>query len=328
VDQDPAISFEDFMQRALHDPRGGYYARNIRGVGGRADFTTVPMVSHSLARAIASWAIAAMRESGCRNLIEIGPGEGLLAAGVLANLPWLIRRRTALHLVERSAPLIEKQRAQLGERCQWHDSLGAALQACGGSGIIYSNEVVDAFPVRLFEKCPEGWREIGLRRGSLGRYVEAQLPLASLPPSSHFEREFAHGQRVEVHASYRSWLGDWMPLWKAGRMLTIDYGATVDQLYQRQPNGSLRAYWFHQRLTGEAIYQNPGHQDITADVNFTDLIRWSEPWTHSSKLMPLAEFLHGFASPDDPIDRALLDPNGAGNAFLVLDQRARGSSDG
>src|SRR6187431_2187292 len=88
------IPFEKFMADALHDPQHGYYARRITGVGRRGDFTTAPMLSDSPARAIAAWAARALRETGCRNLIEIGPGEGRLAAGVLKHLPWHVRWKT------------------------------------------------------------------------------------------------------------------------------------------------------------------------------------------------------------------------------------------
>ncbi|MFZ9941426.1 MAG: hypothetical protein ACO3F7_04670 [Luteolibacter sp.] len=38
------IRFEEFMRRALHDPHDGYYARNIKGIGRRGDFTTAPVI--------------------------------------------------------------------------------------------------------------------------------------------------------------------------------------------------------------------------------------------------------------------------------------------
>ena len=148
VPDDSPISFERFMARALHDPETGYYARRIHSVGRRGDFTTAPMLSDAPARAIAAWAAEALRETGCRNLIEIGPGEGKLAAAVLKHLPWRVRWKTRLHLVETSAPLTDRQRQLLGKRATWHRSMIDALKACDGGAVIYSNELVDAFPVR------------------------------------------------------------------------------------------------------------------------------------------------------------------------------------
>jgi SAM-dependent MidA family methyltransferase len=309
------ISFEQFMAQALHDPQHGYYARQITGVGRRGDFTTAPMLSAAPARAIAAWAVRAFRETGCRNLIEIGPGEGTLAAGVLRHLPWHVRLRTRLHLVETSAPLAEQQRKLLGKHATWHRSPQEALAACGGNAVIYSNELVDAFPVRRFQKTPLGWQELAVRFDENRQPHESLLSPAPLPDSSGFLESHPPGQWIEVHDSYHRFLKDWLPLWKSGRMLTIDYGATVENLYHRRPRGSIRGYLFQQRLEGPAIYQNSGRQDLTADVNFTDLRNWSQPFVSEQKLTSFAEFLQG--SEDAP---GLMDPRGAGEAFLVLDQ--------
>ena len=317
---DQPIPFEEFMRRALHDPQHGYYARRISGVGRRGDFTTAPMLSATPARAIAAWAARALRATACRDLIEIGPGEGALAAAVMDHLPWRLRWRTRLHLVETSAPLAALQRKALGRRARWHESPAAALAACAGRAVIFSNELVDAFPVRRFQHTPDGWRELAVAVDAAGTVVESLLAPAPLPESSGFGARHPPWQWIEVHDSYRRWLADWLPQWRAGRLLTIDYGAAADALYHRQPRGSVRAYLFQQRLDGPAIYQNPGRQDLTADVNFTDLIRWSEPWAGAPRLQSLAGFLREAADPANPADRALTDECGAGGAFQVLDQ--------
>jgi SAM-dependent MidA family methyltransferase len=309
------IPFEQFMAQALHDPLHGYYARRITGVGRGGDFTTAPMLSEAPARAIAAWAVRAFRETGCRNLIEMGPGEGTLAAGVLRHLPWYVRLRTRLHLVETSVPLAEQQRKLLGKRATWHRSPQEALAACGGEAVIYSNELVDAFPVRRFQKTSLGWQELAVHFDENRQAHESLFSPAPLPESSGFLESHPPGQWIEVHESYHRFLKEWLPLWKSGRMLTIDYGAATGNLYHRRPRGSIRAYLLQQRLEGPAIYQNPGRQDLTADVNFTDLQDWSQPWVHEQKLTSFGEFLQN--SQDD---RGLMDPLGAGAAFLVLDQ--------
>ena len=315
------IPFEDFMRRALYAPELGYYARRITGVGRHGDFTTAPMLSAAPAKAIAAWALLALRETGCRDLIEIGPGGGQLATALRQHLPWHVRRRTRLHLVETSAPLAEIQRDLLGNKALWHPSPAAALAACAGKAVIYSNELVDAFPVRRFQKTANGWRELAVSIEPGGSVRESLLPPAPLPVSSGFSEHHPLDQWIEVHDSYRRWLADWLPLWHAGRLLTIDYGATAETLYHRRPHGTLRAYLLQQRLEGPAVYQNPGRQDLTADVNFTDLMRWSAPWTGEPHLQSLAAFLREAGDPASPADRALTDEHGAGGAFLVLNQK-------
>ena len=315
------IPFEEFMRRALHDPQHGYYARRITSIGRRGDFTTAPMLSPAPAKAIASWAVRTLHQSGCRDLIEIGPGSGQLAAAVRQHLPWLVRRRTRLHLVETSPPLEKLQRGLLGRQARWHASPAAALAACAGRAVIFSNELVDAFPVRRFQQGPDGWRELAVSFEADGQVRESLLAPAPLPESSGFSVLHPPGQWIEVHHSYHLWLTGWLPHWNAGSMLTLDYGATAEALYQRRPQGSLRAYLMQQRLEGPAIYQNPGRQDLTADVNFTDLMGWGEPRATAPQLLTLAAFLRGFIDPTKPEDRALSDENGAGAAILVLEQK-------
>ncbi|GAA5116393.1 SAM-dependent methyltransferase [Luteolibacter yonseiensis] len=311
------VSFEQFMARALHDPQHGYYARRISGVGRRGDFTTAPMLSDAPARAIATWAVRAMKETGCRDLIEVGPGEGRLAADVLRHLPWQVRWKTRFHLVETSVPLAARQQELLGSRVRHHRTIQEALAVCGGNAVIYSNELVDAFPVRRFQKNGPDWQEMAVAFDERKRPVESLLPPSPLPDSSGFRENHPPGQQIEVHDSYHRHLAEWMPGWKSGRLLTIDYGDISRTLYHRRPRGSVRAYLHHQLIQGTGVYENAGHQDLTADVNFTDLIEWSRPWVDDHQLLTFHEFLKSA----DCGDSQLIDPDGAGNAFLVLDQK-------
>jgi SAM-dependent MidA family methyltransferase len=308
------LRFDRFMELALHDPERGYYARRIRGVGRGGDFTTTPMLTPALGRAVADWAVAAMKAEGCRDLIELGPGEGLLAEEVLRQLPWRWRMKSRVHLVERSVPLREKQSARLGRRARWHGSVEAALEACGGRACLFSNEFADAFPVRRFRREAGGWSELFVGP------PEEWRPCDALPDSSLFGIAHPPGQLVEVAESYRDWLHGWLPRWTAGRLLTIDYGAEADGLYHRRPRGSLRGYLLQQRIEGPAIYENPGRHDLTADVNFSDLERWSSPWAETVRQLSQRDFLQPFAGPGDA---AMMDELGAGGAFRVLEQRAR-----
>lgn len=313
------MPFEEFMRRALHDPDHGYYARRIAGIGRSGDFTTAPMLSELPALAIARWAASALRDTGCRDLIEIGPGEGLLARSVWKALPRLLRWKVRFHLVESSVPLARKQREALGFAAHWHEHPAAALERCDGNAVIFSNELLDAFPVRRFERTEAGWREIAVTFSPGNSATESLLPEAPLPDSSVFRHPFQPGQRVEVNEAARAWFQSWLPLWKSGRMLTLDYGsADIEALYFRRPAGTLRAYLLHQRLDGSAIYEHPGRQDITADVNFRDVIAWTEKFARSAAPVPFADFLRRWV-PDDT-GGPLSDPDGAGGAFVALEQ--------
>lgn len=314
-DPTQALRFDAFMAAALHDPARGYYARRIRSIGQSGDFTTTPGLTQVLGKAIAAWANRSLREEKCHHLIELGPGEGTLALTVLQSLPWHRRLRTRLHLVETSAPLRTKQQSLLSKRVHWHESIEAALEACGGKACIYSNEFVDAFPIRRFRKSGTGWEELFLLPQQ-----EIWRPAEQLPASTLFEQSWQDGQMIEVHQSYHKWLMRTLTHWKQGRLLTIDYGAQDRDLYHRQPSGSLRAYFHQNCLSGPEVWARPGHQDLTADVNFSDLLQWPSKQTKMISLLSQSEFLAPFAERDDPADQFAIDPAGSGTAFLCLEQ--------
>ena len=308
---DQALRFDAFMQAALHDPERGYYGRRIREIGHRGDFSTSSSLGHLLARGITSWARMALKRTSCRNLIEIGPGNGALAREILSGFPRF--RKPRLHLVESSPPLRDRQQKTLdGFRVCWHPTLSDALAACEGAACLYSNELVDAFPVRRFRREPGGWSEQFLLPTT-----SVWEPAEDFPDSSAFDRHWEVGQVIEVHESYHQWLSRWLPAWSRGRMLTIDYGARVEDLYDRQPHGSLRAYFHHQCLSGAEAWSRPGHQDLTADVNFTDLERWTSDFGATCSLQTQEKFLKPFRNSSEAADQFLTDVDGAGTAFLV-----------
>ena len=282
------IPFERFMRDALYHPDFGYYAARIREVGRHGDFSTWPTLDRAPARAVAAWLAAAR----FRHIIEVGAGNGRMAADVLRSLGWMRRLRTTYHIVEVSAPLRTLQQKRLARRrVVWHGDMESALRAAGGRAGIVSNELPDAFPCRVFVRDGAAWKELALRLEEGGlREVFTACP--NLPESSAFEHPFAGGARIEIHEAYRRWLISWAGYWKSGAMLTIDYGAEMPELYHRRPAGTLRAYAHHHRLSGSDIYGAFGRRDITCDVNFTDLRRWGEAlgWKTES-LTSLGSFL-------------------------------------
>lgn len=306
------------MASALHDPERGYYARRIREVGRRGDFSTAATLGPALGLAVSRWAADALAATGCRDLIELGPGGGVLAAAVQSDLPLLRRWRTRIHLVEQSEPLREQQRQRLGDRFRWHPTLIEALAACRGCACIFSNEFFDAFPVRRFRRTSSGWEESWVLPGE-----ETWRAIAGPPDSSVFGQDFPEGQIVEVHESVRDWMTASLPHWHRGRMLTIDYGSEIAGLYHRRPSGSLRGYFHHQRIEGNECFTRPGQQDLTSDINFTDLLNGSAPWCDTRRLVSQSEFLADSIDPLNAADRAVAEPSGAGGSFLVWEAQRR-----
>jgi SAM-dependent MidA family methyltransferase len=306
--------FSAFMARALFDPERGYYTRHIRTVGRGGDFSTSATLSPSLGHAIAAWLKAESRlQPQVRHIIEVGAGDGSLMQTLRKSLGWWARRRFTFHIVETSPVLKQEQQKKLGTKVTWHNTLESALSTAQGHAFIYHNELLDAFPATLvqWDAAAQRWLEV---------WVPEQLHSHALD-AAHYSAlrhtTFADRQRCELHPSIRDWLHQWTPHWRSGAMLTIDYGDEFPRLYHRRPHGTLRAYLLHQRLTGADIYANPGRQDITADINFTDYTDWLlELGLSQAAQQTLAAFLHSHAAP-----AWLTDPDGAGTAFKCFVHR-------
>ena len=317
------MSWRDWMEAALYDPDRGYYTAGIRTVGRRGDFSTTATLGTSLAGAIAGWVREEWQRAGQKlPLIEIGPGDGSLMAGVWRALGWTERWRLRTHLVERSPVLRGVQQERLRRarsRMVWHDSVAAALDACGGKALIYSNELADAFPATLLQYHRGAWREVWLRIAENGGIVEELRDCAPDAAGSAAHVVDCEGQRIEVLRAWREWLREWRPHWKAGAMLTVDYGGTPQEIYHRRPGGTVRGYRHHQVLSAGELYAHTGRCDVTVDVNFTDLAEWGrEAGLEDAPLVNQREFVAArcAAEPD-----ALHGPGGATEAFYCLVQR-------
>ena len=325
------ISFERFMELALYDPNHGYYTRHISDVGPSGDFATALTIGDALVRSIANWARAEARhlELPKFNIIELGGGGGQLAREILRTIrPW---ERVQYQIVEISSPLQKRQeRALRGRKISWQKTIESALDAADGQAILISNEFVDAFPCRRFERAIEGWREITL---SLDADLwREQLDLTSeTVESSAFSIECALGQRVETLGSYRCWLTKMTRFLDRGALLTVDYGDLPAAVYDRKPRGTVRAFFRHERLEGMDIYLRAGHQDLTADVNFLDLRYWGESLgLVTADFVNQTEFVRHWDGPErkrsrsNAADDYLSDKEAMGSAIKVLHQRKTG----
>ncbi len=309
------------MQTALYDPKRGYYTTKISDVGRSGDFSTTATLSDILGKALAHEAVTYFTQTKSPwNVIEFGAGSGALAQAFLKHLGFWNRRKLSYNIVEASPKLQATQKNLLGKAIIHHNSPKEALASCKANAFCFSNELVDAFPVRIFRKQNDNWQELFLEHTNEG-FQEHFLQVSDLPESSLFSLNFPEGQRIEIHASYRLWLQETLLHLEQGRWITIDYGDIDSNIYHRRKNGTIRAYAHHQRFEGASAYQNPGHQDITCDVNFTDLINWgNECGLSEIKLQTQRDFLLPYIYSTRSIDHFLTNEEGAGSAFKVLTQ--------
>lgn len=320
------LGFDEFMAAALYDREHGYYLSGIAEVGGRqGDFATSATLSDGLGRAVAHWLGAESEHHGWTgpvHVIEIGAGNGALAATVLKSLGWLGRRRIRYHIVEVSPVLRALQQRRLGRRAAWHDSPTEALKSAGGRALLFSNELIDAFPAKWLRFGSGGWSEIHVSfhrdRGLREEFRPLPADCEAATYSALDLPDPGEGQRIEILPSCRRWFRDWVPYWESGSMLTIDYGGpTAATVYAGRPDGTLRAYFRHERMGGAGVYARFGRQDLTSDVNFADLISWGcELGLKTVALSPQRDFLEARSGGNDPMAGP-----GPGEAFWVLEQR-------
>ena len=314
------------MESALYDDDGGYYSTNIREVGPTGDFSTSTTLNNSLANAITSWIQRIWRQDKKlpHSIIEMGAGNGSLAEQIIKRIGFWSRLKLEYHIVESSEPLLKLQVQRLGKRklLQWHKDPKSALRACSGKALIISNELIDAFPVELiqWEEQKEKWQRVMAHSEnqqwttSVGEDYE--IPKNSSLLESH---NFKDGQRVERHDDFVRWFHSWIEFWEQGHMLSIDYGDEFPDLYGRRPNGTVRAYFAQNRFEQmPEILARPGHQDITSDIDFTDIRkRMLIDGLKEINYQTQAEFIAENdikSSSGDPSTN----PHGAGEAFKVL----------
>jgi SAM-dependent MidA family methyltransferase len=321
-----AIPLREWMRLALFDPLHGYYTTQIRDVGRGGDFSTAPSKTSLPARAVRAWLGKVYREHPALSgvpLTEIGAGAGNFAREFRRRFP--IPR--PLQIIEISPRLREMQRRRAGGfRLRWFDSPRSVLEASSGRAVFFANELIDAFPCSVFQKCENGWREVGLRIEG-DKVHEVLLPPQNLPPSGLLAPETfgSHppGARVETHETFRSWLAEWVPEAVAVDCLLMDYPRA-----SRMPlSGTLRGYWRQQRITGREIYARFGKQDLTADVYFPDILRWAEELgaeilAHTTLAAFLKEHLPVRARSEAEAAR-FLDAGDAGGAFEVIHMRIK-----
>jgi SAM-dependent MidA family methyltransferase len=244
------------MEAVLYQPRFGYYASDRNPIGRSGDFYTSsdldPVFGRLLARKFAD--LASCLDSF--TIVELGAGTGALARDILKAQPFPYR------ILERSAAMRERQRLTLaGFDVQWIDELPARLTGC-----VFSNEFFDALPVHRVARRKGALREIYVDEAG-GAFVEVEDNPSA--PLRDIDVPIGEGHSTEVNLDATLWMNRIAASLENGYHLAIDYGYLRREFFAR-PAGTVMCYWRHQAV--EDPYNRVGDQDITAHVNFSDLM--------------------------------------------------------
>jgi SAM-dependent MidA family methyltransferase len=285
------ITFARFMELALYQPQLGYYATRAGHIGPTGDFFTSPHLGADFAELLAEQFVEMWHILGCpvpMTLVEMGAGQGLVAADILAYLqihhPDCFAS-LAYWIVEKVPELVALQQQRLQA---WQHKLtwGSLDQIPPNSvtGCFFSNELVDAFPVHRLvvgeTHLQEVYVQLAAPAGSASElaFQETLAPLSTPALSAYLQAAgldlqpptYPTGYCTEVNLLAQEWLAQVAQGLTQGYVLTIDYGYTTHQYYSpARAQGTLQCYRQHSSHVDP--YQQVGHQDITAHVDFSHL---------------------------------------------------------
>ena len=274
------VTFAQFMQDALYGA-DGYYGSGRAQSGKAGDYFTAPDVSPVFGKLLLSHFMEWRKKIPVSpfNLIEVGSGQGALAASIAAALPPFnpkqydeIRYTAVEASAERQAMLAGRAENFIDKGILFH--ILPDLQAFKEypvSGIAFANELIDAFPVHRVR-----WHNSQLQEG----YVESGKLIWDIPSKpellQYVDRlrslgiEWPDGYETEINLAMASWLQMMSAALTQGVIVLIDYGRPAHAYYApERTGGTLRAFSQH-RVSNDWL-ANPGHQDLTADVDFTSL---------------------------------------------------------
>jgi SAM-dependent MidA family methyltransferase len=273
IRREGSLTFHDWMKAALYDSEGGYYQRADRKRWGReGDYRTSPERSELFAATFAGYFAGLVEEL---TIVEGGAGDGSFAAGVLRTLRdqfpsrFESTRYVVYDLSDDACRCARERLSEFGERVQFCSSWD---QVSVRSGIYFSNELLDAFPVHRVVKSEVGLSELYVAVDSVGSFVWSTGPL-STPRLAEFINsiQLAPGQIIEINLAIDDWLSAVSEKFEQGFLITVDYGAEAAELYdpERRPAGTLRGFSRHGFV--EDLLVEPGEYDLTTSVNWTQV---------------------------------------------------------
>lgn len=269
------IAFAEFMELALYHPTGGYYTSGSP-VGATGDYYTSPSAHPAFGAALAvmlrnMW--EALERPSPFHVVEIGAGDGLLAHDIAAFIPALSPQLAQdLHYValDRTSPTpIHAPDTTTTNRVA---ATGVPLRNI--VGCMLSNELIDAFPVALFEVRDGVPREIyiTLQDGELREVLDEPNTPELIQAIARLDHKLPEGYRGEVNLGVKTWIDEASQALDRGFIVTIDYGhAGSDPYPPHRPDGTLRTHRSH--TAGNDPLRHVGAQDITSHVDFVDLER-------------------------------------------------------
>lgn len=276
IRQEGPITFYEWMRAALYDQEYGYYSRSDRQRWGRqGDYRTSPERSALFAATFARYFAALYKALGEPQgfvICEVGGGEGHFAETVLQTLNdrflevFLATDYVFDELSTDAQSRAKKRLASFGDRVQFKsiEDLNASIPK-----IIFSNELLDAFPVHRVTVRDGKPFEYYVQVDGEGNFQWLLGELSTERLRHEVVARMTEGETAEVSLDMEDWLAQIYKRLGTGYVVTVDYGFESDDNYiaTGSRNGTLRAFQGHQLVS--EILASPGEQDITTSINWT-----------------------------------------------------------
>jgi SAM-dependent MidA family methyltransferase len=301
IQREGRLTFRDWMAAALYDERGGYYSRSDLERWGRAgDYRTAPERTPLFAATFARHFKRLYEELGSPNsftLIEAGGGAGRFTRVALDTLRRDAREvfDSLRYVFDEASPDARARAAALlaphAERVEFRSIRDLTVEARNvnaasqnpapqpGAFVIFSNELLDALPVHRVVMRAGSLRELYVVEDVRGGFAWEEGEPSTPRLAEHFARfgvTLGEGQFAEVNLEAEEWVARVASLEGDGFVVTVDYGddarALADAPHRRE--GTLRAFSGHRFV--EDPLANPGAQDLTTTVNWTQVVAAGE----------------------------------------------------
>ncbi len=323
------MPFARFMAQALYHPKYGYYSAAGDHIGWTGDFYTSSTVHPIFGELLAKQFI---QMSQCLNsdkpftLLEVGAGQGTLCHDILKTLKKtdpVFFSKCRYIIVETSPFLKEKQQNWLSPLFPDHLSWEAAIPK-GLTGVIFSNELLDAFPVHRLRVEKDAIEEIFVDWQN-NAFIEVLKPPSSPELAAYLDRlglSFNKPVELEINLQSLNWIKSAGQALSRGFILTIDYGYSASDLYTPQrPKGTFLCY--HKHKTNENPYEHIGEQDMTAHIDFTSVAHQGE--RVGLKTIGFTDQMHflmglGIAQSMEAPGKKMFESESARNDFLAMKQ--------
>ena len=270
--QDSDLPFRDFVEVSLYHPELGYYRRSESPIGKAGDFVTSPLISpvFSFTLSLLISEFAHRVADGMCSIVDIGCGDGLLIYSLYAQAPSAVRERARFFGVDRSL-----ERVGGGGGVEFTTDLSSVPGH--DAQLIIANELFDALPFARLVMRDEHVHELWVTERD-GQFDWSEHEAEGRYGDYFADRgiELKEGQFADISLDWEPMYEDVCRFVSRGLITTFDYGYPQDQLFSSRIRhfGTAAAYAGHQ--VSRDLLANPGDQDLTAHINFTDLQRAGE----------------------------------------------------